>query len=147
MLYLKRKIFILNINKIPTSSQKTKQFDMKTILQDEILFKLYSMDRRMNNSTIFSFKIKEYFWAILNAISWNQKLLKIFNMHGTETYGFFAPWPKNLPLKYFLKCWEIIYLKKKYQWFQTRFRHLNVCVLLLTRLRINMPLLRTWSVA
>ena len=35
---------------------KTKKFDMKTLLQDEIISTLYSMDRRMKNNII-----EEYF--------------------------------------------------------------------------------------
>ena len=48
---------------------KTKEFDMKTLLQDEILFTLYSMDRHMKNNTIFISKLKNTFKQRLNAIS------------------------------------------------------------------------------
>ena len=49
---------------------------MKTLLQDEILFTLYTMDRHMKNSTIFISKLKNTFKQNLNAMKQVQALHK-----------------------------------------------------------------------
>ena len=67
--FLKRKMFILNIKKKSDFFPKAKQFDVKILLQDEILFTLCSMDRRMKTNNIFLLKLKNTFKQILSAIS------------------------------------------------------------------------------